>query len=285
MDTRAHSGAGEAPAVGPQHRQSTPAARHRPWLRWALWLTAWPALLGGAAAVAGAVPVEPVLGYALAFGVVAAQTLCVAWAAPTPSRTQLRLIVVPIAVVYAVYLGGASGVAAAMIVTAGLLAAGTLLGAAIGAGIEHPGHLLFVALISSGMDALSVLHPRGLSAALVKSEAALSALAMSWPLLGTDAIAPILGVGDVVFAALYVAASRAHGLPLTRTLWALSLAFFATLCLVIAVEIPVPALPLLGLAIVAAHPQARRPRASDRRAGWVGVGLLVIVGVVLFLTR
>lgn len=254
-------------------------------MSWLAWIVAAAALLGLFASFAALVPVHPLVGYGVAFAAVAAQTLCASWAVREPPRGGLVWILLPAAAVYGVYLTGATGVAAAMVVTIGLLTLGTLLGASIGSGIQHPGHLLFVALVSSGMDALSVLHPRGLSAALVKSEAALSVLAMSWPLLGTQAIAPILGVGDVVFTALYLAAARAHDLPVRRTLWALGLAYLATFALVVVVQLPVPALPLLGAAIVMAHPAARRPRAADRRAGWLGVGLMASLGIALFLTR
>lgn len=255
------------------------------WARWLAWLLGAAALLGLVASFAALVPLHPVVAYSLAFGVVALQTVCVSWAVPMGRRPSLGWVALPVATIYLVYSTGSTGVLAAMVVTAGLLAAGTLVGAAVGAGIEHPGHLLFVVLVSSGMDALSVLHPRGLSAAIVKSEAALSALAMSWPMLGTSAIEPILGVGDVMFSALYIAATRKHQLPIRRTLWALGLGFMATLGLVFLAQIAVPALPLLGTAVLMAHPEARRPAAADRRAGWTGVGLMVTVGLVLFLTR
>ena len=66
-----------------------------------------------------------------------------------------------------------------------------------------------------------------------------------------------------MFAALYLAAARKHALSIPRTLLALALGFAAALGCVVWLEQAVPALPFLGLAMVAAHPQARRLRASS----------------------
>lgn len=241
-------------------------------------------LLGLATALSQRLPVvDPVLAYGVAFTVVAGQTLLASEALPRPDRRLLWLLLPGVGVLLTLYFAGITGTAAACAVTTCLLCVGTLVGGLVGSRIEHPGHLVFVALVSAGVDALSVFHPRGLSHAVAESEAALSVLAMSFPMLGTDIVAPLLGVGDVAFCALYLAAARAHGLPVPRTRAALVVGFALTALLVVLSQLPIPALPLLGLAVVAAHPRARRPRPADLRAGLVGVGLLCVVAVVLYL--
>lgn len=170
-------------------------------------------------------------------------------------------------------------------VLAGLLLLGTGLGALIGRRIEHPSHLLFVALVSSVADILSVTQPGGISKAIAEEPRALALLALPWPLLGSDEVAPFLGVSDVVFASLYLHASRAHVLPLLRSVVALFLGFALTAALVLLFQRPIPVLPLLGASIVLAQPRARAASAEDlRRGAWVLAALVVVIATV-FLRR
>jgi hypothetical protein len=89
----------------------------------------------------------------------------------------------------------------------------------------------------------------------------------------------------VVFTALYLSAGRRHGLAVRGTVLALALAFSVTAVVVIAFELPVPALPFLGLAMLIAHPEARRPPVAERTRGFVAVGVLVAVLAGLYLLR
>ena len=92
---------------------------------------------------------------------------------------------------------------------------------------------------------------------------------------------PILGVGDVVLAALYLAAATKHGLSRARTLAALAAGFTATFVALLLLERALPALPFLGLAIVLAHPEARLPPREERRQA--AIGILVIVALAAWL--
>lgn len=255
------------------------------WLRWLGAVGAAIAVLVLAGMAAPGLPLHPLLGYVVAFVAVGASVLATAAACPAPRPRHLALLPVPAASLLAVHLSGGHGLDAAVAVTASLLLAGTLLGATVGTAIEHPGHLVFVAVVSAAADIFSVNHPAGPSAAIVESEAALSLLALPWPMLGTPAIEPVLGVGDVVFTALYVAAARAHGLGRARTLWALAFALVATLVTVIALELPLPALPYLGAAMLIAHPEARRPPAADRVKGTLAAAAIVAAVVAAFVLR
>src|SRR5690606_13949183 len=155
------------------------------------------------------------------------------------------------------------------------LGAGTRIGASIGHAIEAPGHLLVVASVSALVDGLSVLHPKGPTAQILEMEVALSILALPWPILGTPIIQPTLGVGDVVFGGLYLAAARRHELPLGKT--AAALAVGLTLAFVTAALLSraIPALPFMGAAVLLAHPEARRLPPADRVAAAIGIGALV----------
>jgi len=225
--------------------------------------------------VAGpSLPVEPLAAFVFSFSSVCALTLASAATCPARTRRDLRWLLGPLSVLAIVWKSGAVDVWHSAAVLASLLVAGSIVGSIVGASIEHKGHLMFVALVSSLADAASVLHPQGPSAAIVGSEQALSLLAVPFAFPGTSETPALLGVGDVVFAALYVAAARRHGLARRRTLLALTLAFAMTMVVVVGFQVPIPALPFLGLAVLIAHPEARVPPVQDRARGFAVLGAL-----------
>ena len=106
--------------------------------------------------------------------------------------------------------------------------------------------LVFVAIVSAAADIASVFHPSGPSSAIAQSKAALSLLALPWPMLGSSNMEPFLGVGDVVFTALYVASTRRHALPVWRTLLGLTLGYALTMVTVVALEVDRASVAVLG---------------------------------------
>ncbi|MFI5308412.1 MAG: hypothetical protein ACHQ53_13730 [Polyangiales bacterium] len=240
-------------------------------------------VLAAAHAAAPALAIDPLVAYCVGFTVVCASALLTAFACPPLGRRALPFLALPVLLVGLLAVHPPPDFALALLVTPALLAGGVLVGAVVGRAIEHPGHLLFVAIVSSAADVLSVFHPSGPSNAIAQSKAALSLLALPWPLLGSDRIEAFLGVGDVLFAALYIASTRRHGLALGRTLAALSLGFVATMLVVVELEAVVPALPVLGLAMIVAQPAARRPPARDRKRGFALAALVVALVAVLLL--
>jgi hypothetical protein len=251
-------------------------------LRWlGLLALAAIALLAGRA-VGPAVPLAPLPSYVLSFSALCGFVLASSELCPARVPRALVFVIIPLGCIGGLWWLGGSGPFHAALVLLALLAFGGLVGCVVGAAIEHPGHLLFVVLVSSAADALSVLHPSGPSAAIVASEQALSLLALPFPLLGTDATPPLLGVGDVVFAGLYTAAARAHGLAAPRTRIALAAGFLVTMLVVVLAELAVPALPFLGAAMLIAHPQARRPPARERRSGMIALIVLVLLAAALW---
>lgn len=225
----------------------------------------------------------PVFAYLVGFACVVASTLGVAWFVPAKGWAGLTGAAIGLAAMAAAVSSPDDELA--LCVLAGLLLLGTTLGAWVGRRIQHPSHLLFVALVSSVADILSVTQPGGISKAIAEAPRALALLALPWPLLGSGEIAPFLGVSDVVFASLYLHASRAHVLPMLRSLIALSLGFAVTAALVLLFLRPIPVLPLLGLSIVLAQPRARAASAEDlRRGAWVLAALAFVIATV-FLRR
>jgi hypothetical protein len=254
----------------------------QPWLRWLVVIAGAEATLAIARSLAPSVDVDPRVAFLIGFSAVAGSAVATAAAAP-PATVRAAGIGLVLAVMLAVLGSPLPGLTGALIVTAALLSGATLIGTAIGRGIEHPGQLVFVAVVSAAADFASVFHPSGPSAAMAQSEVALSLVALPWPMLGTPAIEPMLGAGDVVFTALYLASARRHGLCMTRTVLALLGAYLATALTVLVSERAVPALPLLGLAFVLVHPAARRPRAADRNRGLAVSAVTVAVVAALLL--
>lgn len=180
---------------------------------------------------------------------------------------------------------GLLGILGSAAVIVALLASGSVSGSVLGARIAHPGHLSVVAVVSSLADVWSVLGSSGPTATIVTNAPLLSVLALPFPMLGTSDIEPLLGLGDIVFVALYLTASERFGLEKKRTILALSVAFALTALFVIVLARPIPALPFLGLAILVAHPEARLPPSSERRTALIGMVILALVAVAVLALR
>jgi hypothetical protein len=241
--------------------------------------------LGSAHAFSSSFPFEPRFAYGVGFLAVSGSAVATACVCPRLPRRALGFVVLPGVALWAAHAAAGAPLLSAMLVTAALLFAGTLLGALVGGAVEHSGQLLFVAIVSAAADLASVVHPSGPSAAIAQSPAVLALFALPWPMLGSPALEPFLGVGDIVFTALYAAASRRHRLSMARTSFALMLGYVVVMLLVLGLEMAIPALPLLGLAIVLAHPQARRPAVADRARGFALSALVVAAVVGLLLRR
>lgn len=148
----------------------------------------------------------------------------------------------------------------------GLILAGAALGGAVGARMHRAGHLLAVALVSAGVDLWSVTSPSGPTHAIVRNPALVRLLTVSVALPSSTEPQPAIGVGDVIFVALYLAAAQRFSLPVGRTVALLGAAVMAAGALAMAAGTPVPALPFLGLAMVLGHRAAREVHPEDRRA-------------------
>lgn len=157
-------------------------------------------------------------------------------------------------------------------------------GATIGRRVQAAGHLLPAAVVAGCADLVSVLHPSGPTHAVVESSRAMNALAFSFPVPGVFAMAPALGVGDLLFVALALGVAHTHGLS-PRRLAALALSgALVSGGVAMALERPVPALPAIGALLVLGEPAARRLEGRDRRTATVAI-VLVVAGTVGLLLR
>jgi hypothetical protein len=172
---------------------------------------------------------------------------------------------------------------AVVLVDLGLVAVAHAAGGAIGVRVAHPGHLLPACAVAAAADLASVIHPSGPSHAIAGSERAISLLAIGFPVPGTRAVAPVLGAGDLVFLALVFGVVGRHRLSLARATAAAVVGLAAAGALSACFEREIPALVPLGVAVVAALPEARRVRPEERRTAAlaVAVAVAVVAGVLL----
>lgn len=229
----------------------------------------------------------PLAAGVIAFACVSSEVLVASALTPRLPPGALFLALIPVGALVGVALAGSAvtELAASMIVTLALLAVGTLTGGVVGNAIDKPGYLIVVAAVSALVDIFSVLHPNGPTAQLVQIEIATNVLILPWPILGTARIDPVLGVGDIAFAAIYAVATKRHGLPMARTVAALAIGLSVTLAAVVATGVGIPALPFLGAAVVIAHPAARAVPREDRKRAFYGLVILVLAFAVLFVLR
>ncbi|MEP7051168.1 MAG: hypothetical protein ABJB12_12490 [Pseudomonadota bacterium] len=158
---------------------------------------------------------------------------------------------------------------ASMTVDLSLVALGWALGGALGRRVQHASHLLPACVVAASADLASVLSPEGPSHAIARSERALSVLATWFPVPGAHAVAPALGVGDLVFMGLVFGVAQRHALPYARTAFLCLLGTALAGAIAAACGFAVPALPAIALCVLVGLPAARQLRPAERRtARW-----------------
>lgn len=174
---------------------------------------------------------------------------------------------------------GVKSAVAVVLVGTCLMALGHIVGHAIGSRIEHPGHLLPACVVAGCVDLASVIHPKGPTHAVVSSERALDLLTVSFPVLGTRAFAPTIGVGDIVFGAIVFGVAVQHELSTRRVAILMAVALLAAGFTSAMVQGAVPALPAIGFFVVVGFREARVLRKKDRR-----VAMLFMTGAAVLAT-
>ena len=251
-----------------------------PWTRLVLGLLIAPGAVALAAIVLPRTHLGPLLAEAVAFAGatgVSIAALAIAATAELALAQTLGIAAIAAAALVTLALTPPSPSLALPIVNGALVGLAWALGTSLGRRVQHPAHLFPACVVAASADLVSLLSPEGPSHAIANSERALSVLAVGFPVPGTDAVAPALGVGDLLFMALALGVARAHGLPYRRTVAccvvgvALAGLTAAWLGVAIPALLPIAATLLLGL------PAIRRLRRADRAtATWT----MVIAGSV-----
>lgn len=195
-------------------------------------------------------------------------------------RARAAVAAVAAASLLAIALAASTSIAAVIAASTALVALGWAVGDGIGRRIAHPGHLAPACAVAGGADLMSVLSPEGPSKAIAESDLAVSVLVVAGPVPGhAGAIAPTIGVGDLVFVALVLGAARMHTIPTARVVAAVAFGIAASLVASALLRAPIPALPAIGLATVVAVPAFRRPLPRERAVARVGVVAGIALGV------
>lgn len=269
----------EAPACS----TSAASPAHPAWLS-GLALSA--ALPLAAALLAPRMPAEPLSAAVLTFlggALTGLAPLALAARVGLPARAAVGVVAAAILALAAAALADPGGLLALVAVDGALVVFAWAVGGSIGQRVAHPGHLLAACLVAAAADLASVLHPQGPTHAIVKSERALSLLAISFPVPSTHAFAPVLGVGDLVFAALALGVAAQHRLSLARMTALVALGVAVAGAMAALFEAAVPALIPMAAAIALGLPAARRLEPRDRRTTRLAAAVAgaVILGVLL----
>jgi hypothetical protein len=239
------------------------------WLRLALGLALTPAAAWLANALLGSARVGPGLGSALSFGGAALLPIVgLSLAATCQGLLAVTLCVAAAsaAVLIALACLHADPGTTLLLVDTALVALAWALGTSIGRRVQHASHLLPACVVAACADLVSVLSPEGPSHAIAASDQALSVLATWFPVPGTHAVSPALGVGDLLFMGLIFGVARAQALPYLRTVCLCALGTALAGVAAAALGNAIPALLPIAACVLVGLPAARRLRAVDRRA-------------------
>ncbi len=172
-----------------------------------------------------------------------------------------------------------------LVATLGVIALGCAAGITVGARIIDPAHVLAVALASSAADVWSVHSPRGVThAVVVAQDVALQRMLTVSAAIPPDRVpAAAIGIGDVIFAALYLAVAARHRLARNRMVAAIAIGLLLAGAATFALRRPMPALPFIGALVVLFEPRTRKVARHDRLATAIAAALFV--GSVVFVLK
>ncbi len=169
-----------------------------------------------------------------------------------------------------------------LIVDTALVCMGWALGSSLGRRVQDAGHLLPACVVAASADLTSLLSPEGPSHAIADSERALSVLATWFPLPGGAALAPALGLGDLLFMGLVFGVARAHRLPYLRCVVACLIGTALAGLAAARFGIAIPALVPIAAAVVLGIPRARQVKRADRSAARLSMLIAGAIALAVF---
>ena len=191
-----------------------------------------------------------------------------AWAAPVvlPKPATLLCAGAACLALLVVALLGASTTTTLLTTDAALVTLAWALGGTLGRHVQHAAHLLPACAVAAAADLASLLSPEGPSHAIARSDRALSVLATWFPVPGSGAVSPALGIGDLLFIGLVLGVAEVHALPRGRCVGACALGTLLAGGAALWLNVAIPALVPIAAAVVLLVPQVRRVRRADRTA-------------------
>jgi hypothetical protein len=206
-----------------------------------------------------------VLGFALVFAAIGAIVL-IASAGAATHRAEWRQVALLLGLSVATIAIGAQlpDHPSAVLMGAGLLLGAAALGARLGWEVQSATYLWPLVLVALGADIWSVTTPEGVTNQMMEDglPPGVPLIILTLPVPGVG-LSPILGIGDVLFTGLFLGAVVRLELSMRRALIGLSAGFLICMGLLIALALPIPALPFLGLAGVIALGRSARPEPKE----------------------
>jgi hypothetical protein len=192
-------------------------------------------------------------------------------------RTRMLLTLISLVAWVIVAFRGKYDAVAVVVVSTALVLFAYAVGDSVGQLIEDVGHLFPACVVAGAVDLASVIHPKGPTHAIVSSAKALTLSAVSFPIPGTTAFAPALGIGDLLFAALLFGAARKHGLSLVRMALLVGTGIAIAGVASALLRAAVPALPSIGLCVVLGYRRVRVLQRKDRSVAFLFMGGAIAV--------
>jgi hypothetical protein len=245
-----------------------------PWARCALGLSVTPCAVLVAGRLLPSLHVNPFLGDCIAFAGAATFPilgLAVTATAEVSLAAALSIAAPAALTLLALFWRQPAPSLTLLLVDSALVALAWALGTSLGRRVQHPAHLFPACVVAACADLVSLLSPEGPSHAILANERALSVLAVGFPVPGTRAMSPALGVGDLLFMALVFGVARAHGLPYVRSILLCLLGTALAGAAAAWQGVAVPALVPIAAVIVLGLPAIRELRRADRSAAWIAM--------------
>lgn len=246
-------------------------------------LAAWGAVFGLGLIVTPVWPtaaLAAVAGFALIFAALAGVVLA-GGAGAAVAGADWRLTGLLVVVGGGLIAGGAQldDAPSALLIGAGLLLAGNALGARLGREVQAASYLWPLVVVALGADIWSVTTPEGVTHQMVEDglPPGVPLIILSLPVPGVG-LSPVLGIGDVLFCGLLLGAVARLELSMKRALLGLAIGYGACLVGLVILASPIPALPFLGVAGVAALGRSAAPVPKE-----LGMAILFVGG--FFLVR
>jgi dienelactone hydrolase len=152
-------------------------------------------------------------------------------------------------------------------------------------GLKRPSYVLLAALVGAVLDIYMVFFGRTGEVVAAREGAGrlwVDLGTLGWPVLGSDRFYGVVGAGDFVFLALFLAAAQRFGFGLVRNIWAqlaaLSTGFLVahTLVLLLPELVGLPALPFMAAFLLMANRGRFETTPTDRRHIAAVLGVLLL---------
>lgn len=165
--------------------------------------------------------------------------------------------------------------------------------------IEKVGHLIPVGILGALVDIWSVFQgpsksvgrqvvehvQRQIASGAWQPPPVVEFLILSWPQPGAGFMTPLFGLGDLVFMAVFLAASRRFGISLMKTVLLMAAALAASFIAVFVFNAPIPALPFICGFFVLGNLRSLSLTRSEWRITLIVSFAVLAVGLINWLVR